>query len=394
MSRGVFNSLNKEVEVFMFQTYSSSADTFNPTVSLNVGGDRVLWSLGDGSQYVAGNGLSYVYTDSGTTKTVKLLVPKLKRINGFIAQSKKIKGNLDASGLIGMTSSSNFFIDGNPQLTGFTQPNITTNIRQFSFAACNIIGNLNLSNVIIGSTSLLGGTLQGAFNVNLTGITQSPSNLLITNYNFNGCDLTGTLDVSNLTKLGGSFLVADNPNLNSIIHTASTSTINITQYYISSCDIQNTHDISMLNNFGGLTSTSPGYFFCYNNSNLTNVLLPNVNNFFRNTSNIESASAFAMYSCNLDYIDFKPLSGSTLLTGSTQGNPRISLRDNSMSAGDVNHILVDFSGNTTVNPVGWSNVNLNIGGTNADPDSSSGGYDGLAAIAFLTGSPYNWTITY
>ena len=108
MGRGVFNSLNKEVEVFMFQTYSSSADTFNPAVSLNVGGDRVLWSLGDGSQYVAGNGLSYVYADSGTTKTVKLLVPKLKRINGFVAQSKKIKGSLDASNLIGFTNSSNF----------------------------------------------------------------------------------------------------------------------------------------------------------------------------------------------------------------------------------------------------------------------------------------------
>jgi hypothetical protein len=64
-----------------------------------------------------------------------------------------------------------------------------------------------------------------------------------------------------------------------------------------------------------------------------------------------------------------------------------------MSATDVNHILVDFSGNTTYNPTGWSNVDLNIGGTNASPDSSSGGYDGLAAISFLTGSPYNWIIT-
>jgi hypothetical protein len=64
-----------------------------------------------------------------------------------------------------------------------------------------------------------------------------------------------------------------------------------------------------------------------------------------------------------------------------------------MLAADVNHILVDFSGNTTYNPTGWSNVNLNIGGTNDPPDSSSGGYDGLAAISFLTGSPYNWIIT-
>ena len=82
------------------------------------------------------------------------------------------------------------------------------------------------------------------------------------------------------------------------------------------------------------------------------------------------------------------------MSGVTQGVPRISLRDNGMIADDVNHILVDFSGNATYNPTGWSNINLNIGGTNTDPDSSSGGYDGLAAISFLTGSPYNWTITY
>jgi len=65
-----------------------------------------------------------------------------------------------------------------------------------------------------------------------------------------------------------------------------------------------------------------------------------------------------------------------------------------MGAGDVNHILDDFKYNATNNPSGWSNVVLDIGGTNDDPDSSSGGYDGLAAIATLTGSPYNWTITY
>jgi len=70
------------------------------------------------------------------------------------------------------------------------------------------------------------------------------------------------------------------------------------------------------------------------------------------------------------------------------------LYNNNMIASDVNRILVDFSGNATTNAVGWKNVNLNIGGTNADPDSSSGGYNGLAAISFLTGSPYNWTITY
>jgi hypothetical protein len=65
-----------------------------------------------------------------------------------------------------------------------------------------------------------------------------------------------------------------------------------------------------------------------------------------------------------------------------------------MIADEVNQILVDFSGNATYNLIGWDNIDLDIGGTNANPDSYSGGYDGLAAVSFLTGSPRNWTITY
>ena len=65
-----------------------------------------------------------------------------------------------------------------------------------------------------------------------------------------------------------------------------------------------------------------------------------------------------------------------------------------MTAADVNHILVDFVTIATSNPTGWDSIVLNIGGTNANPDTTSGGYDGLAAIATLTGLPYNWTITY
>jgi hypothetical protein len=84
----------------------------------------------------------------------------------------------------------------------------------------------------------------------------------------------------------------------------------------------------------------------------------------------------------------KPLSGASVY------NSLIIFNDNNMITSDVNHILVDFSGNATYNSAGWSNITLDISGTNAAPDSSSGGYDGLAAITFLTNSPYNWTITH
>jgi hypothetical protein len=153
-------------------------------------------------------------------------------------------------------------------------------------------------------------------------------------------------------------------------------------------------DLSPLTKLGGASSgVSYSIVRLQNNINLTNIIFPNTNQFFKNSSNSEGNAAFDLFNCNLDYVDFTPLSGATLVSGTTQGIPRISLRNNNMSATDVNHILVDFSNIATYNPTGWSNIRLNISGTNASPDSSSGGYDGLAAITTLTGSPYNWIIT-
>ena len=48
---------------------------------------------------------------------------------------------------------------------------------------------------------------------------------------------------------------------------------------------------------------------------------------------------------------------------------------------------------STVSPSKWSGVTLSILTGNSSPDTTSGGYDGIAAINSLTGSPKNWIIT-
>ena len=118
-----------------------------------------------------------------------------------------------------------------------------------------------------------------------------------------------------------------------------------------------------------------------NNPLLTNIIFPISNGDFSN-------GGVGAQECDLNYVDMTPLSGANF------DNASIFFTNNNMITSDVNHILVDFSGNATYNSAGWSNVELTIGGTNAAPDSSSGGYDGLAAITFLTNSPNNWTITH
>ena len=63
-----------------------------------------------------------------------------------------------------------------------------------------------------------------------------------------------------------------------------------------------------------------------------------------------------------------------------------------MSATDVNHILVDFATIAANNSPRWDNVTLIIGGSNAAPDGTSGGYDGVSAKNTLINT-HHWIIT-
>ena len=238
----------------------------------------------------------------------------------------------------------------------------------------------------------LSDTFDVRLNTNLTGITHATSSKIFNSYLISQCNLVGNFDLTMLSGLGGTFVISNNINLTGI--TNPNSVRNFTNYSVNGCGLIGVLDLTPLSNFGGSSSASTCILGVSANPLLSGITFPVINTFFRNANNNDALAAFRLFQSNLDYVDFKPLSGATLLSGTTQGAPRITLQNNNMSAADVNHILVDFSGNATYNPTGWSNVNLFIGGSNDDPDSSSGGYDGMAAISFLTGSPYNWTITY
>jgi hypothetical protein len=354
-----------------------------------------------------------------------------QNITTYFANNCNLTGNLDLTPLSGLGAQ--FFVHSNPNLTGITHSPTPNNFTLYYADNCNLTGNLNLTplsglggdfrvqsnsgltsithsvssrifskyytyncnltgNLDLTPLSGLGGDFQVYSNPNLTGITHSISSQNFAIYHAFSCNLTGNLDLTPLSALGGDFRVYGNSGLTSVTH--STSVQNFTAYQVHSCNLIGTLNLSPLTKLGGSDSgLFQGAVRAYSNPNLTNIIFPSTNQFFKNGQNNEFGGAFALHNCNLDYVDFTPLSGATLVSGTTQGIPRISLRNNNMSATDVNHILVDFSNIATYNPTGWSNIRLNISGTNASPDSSSGGYDGLAAITTLTGSPYNWIIT-
>ena len=294
----------------------------------------------------------------------------------------------DACGLIGNHDLSMFpnlggyfNVEVNGSLTGITHTASTQIFTNYSAGQCNLIGNHDLS-----MFPNLGGKISLYFNNNLTGITYTASTQTINNYQVFNCDITGTHDLRMFPNLGGNFEMRQNANLTSILHTASTQTFSA--YHVYDCGLTGTLDVSMLTSLGGT-----GSFLGFNNPNLTNISFPLTTQTFKNSNSAVNGRALALHECNLGYVNFLPLSGATMDVGSTYG-ASIGLEDNAMTTEEVNHILVDFSGmSNTYNPAGWTGVTLDISGTNYPPDSSCGGYDGIAAFNSLTGASNNWNIT-
>ena len=166
-----------------------------------------------------------------------------------------------------------------------------------------------------------------------------------TNYLANNCNLTGNLNLP-FSGLGNDFQVSNNPNLTGITHVSSSQ--NFLYYNANNCNLTGTLDLSPLTNLGyNPINDTFGVINLHDNLNLTNIIFPNSTQYFRNGG--ATNDAFSIYSCNLGYVDFKPLSGATLVSGATVGIPRITLQNNNMTTSEVNHILVDFSGNATYN---------------------------------------------
>ena len=357
-------------------------------------------------------------------------------VNGVFLNSNDLVGTLDLSPLEQLGNV--IRVDGNSLLTQLITPSNTRNISTFAVNNCDITGVLDisgLSGMTVSQTSDLSFAVNGCNN--LSGITTTDglnrfdstlfrSNFSIATTNLPGMDISGC----SFTNLSDDFQLSFNnaPELEYLLLPTHplTYTINLlnggdaiklTDLNISAFNIDGTFaqtspriDLGGCTVLSGLTvpltaKTGETHFFVRNcnlsgtldltnytglmkvnvssNSNLTGLLLPTTTS----TQTLTDATVnnttkvFELHSCSLGYVDFKPMSGLTLNSSST-----ILLQNNNMTTGEVNHILVDFVTTT------WDGVTLDISGTNAAPDSISGGFDGISAISTLTGGTNNWTI--
>jgi len=325
-----------------------------------------------------------VYSNSGLTSISHS--PSTNNFNSYWAYSSNLTGNLNLSMLSGFGGS--FLAYSNPNLTGISHTYSTNNFSAYDLSSCNLTGELNLT-MLPG----LGGGFSVNSNSNLTAITHTASTNSFSDYSALFCNLTGNHDISMLSNVGGQISLQNNALLTGLtLMSASTRGLSIIN--ISACDMQGTINLTPFTGFGATLSGFASQIKINANSGITNVIFPESNGlYYRNISNSMVNAAFGMYSCSLGYIDFKPLSGSTLISGAT-GIPRFELSGNGMTTSEVNQILYDFDTISTINYSGWTATSGTTGGYiditgNSAPDGSSGGYNGTGATINLIAKGWN-----
>lgn len=335
------NSTQKDVSVFVEE----------PDKVISFGNDWTNKGLTNTLDISSLSGLSGDFDVSMNSGLTSILNPTSSGVfTEYIVDSCDLTGVLDISGLSGLGGV--FRAAGNPNLTSILNPT-SSELVSYSVQGCDITGTLDISGL-----SGLHNRLFVHENLNLTSILSPTSPFIITDFRAYGCNLTGTLDISGLSGLSGRVWVFSNPNLTSILNPTSSGII--TDYSAYSCDLTGTFDVSGLSGLSRLV--------IFSNSNLTSILNP---------TSSQPFSRYRTSGCNHDYIDL-----STLTSMMNINSGAYDFEDNNMVAGDVNHMLVDMDSLVSSEPPGgsFSGRSVDVGGTNAAPDSSSGGYDGSQAV--------------
>lgn len=446
MNSGLIDS--EVVESATFKTEQSGSVSF----SLTKTGDAVTWDMGDGTIFYSTNSVSHTYADAtektvtiyaddldlitefGSLDGKNITEINFEDLNGlggtfnannnanlttanmptgssnpftdFRIETCNLTGTLDVSGCI---IQGIFRVRVNPLLTGITHSTDVSQFCNFYFASDNdLTGTLDLSNVECHTTFTV------ANNSNLTDITWKTTATAV-QVNITNNDLTGTLDASML-NLNGQFLFYNNSSLTGITHGAHAGSI--TTYRGYGCDITGTLDVSNLN------FSSTCIFLMYNNSNLTGITHDNAHQFSAyyvfgcdlsnggtlDLSNIKiqgtgpgfvgfigSSNAFTAVTHEASALlldNYFCINGSCVtydflkFTNFATVDLQIDIQKNGMSAADINKVWVDLAAVITSPGSGVIRTRASAAPTNAQPDNSSGGNDGLAAISTIQGLGY------
>jgi len=223
---------------------------------------------------------------NGCTNLTSMLFPDVSgQTSTYISGLSSFTGSLDVSSLTGLYQ---FLCQNNYTMTDIIMPEVIADMNVINVFRAGLTGTWDLSMLGTHFPTNFTGNLCPSLN----GLIIPTSSNLVTTFNFSNCDLTGTLDVSGLTGLGGNLTLYGNDNLTKILNPTSSGTFS--DYQVQSCDLTGTLDVSGLTGLGGVFNAS-------NNGNLTNILLPSSSQVF---------TYFLGYSCNLTgTLDLSMLTG-------------------------------------------------------------------------------------
>ena len=406
----VFGGIAPDTIAIQFGTTSSG--TIAPDLTVNT--DQIIGvDWGDGNleffNLTSGSatGLSHTYS-SGSTKDVEIFCTPTT-VTEFEAQ------NIDMTGTLEIASCSSMEIlnvSSNSALTSIDNP--SCNWSQYLATSCNI-GSLTFPS----GTSWNDGNVQLTSNSNLTSVDFFGNSGTFSVLFFNNCDITGTLDLSTVNFNNSAQLrIQNNSSLTAINHGSTTG--NFYRYWVDRCDLTGTHTIPQ--NIDSSITTNRSIRID-RNSNLTNLVLSGSCLFneirayncdltgtidFSNVDFEPSATVRFDGNGSLNSINFGSGKTGTLQTINAQNcdltyfsfggitftsSGNVSLGGNSMTAAEVNEWLVNFdpsgSGEDLFPASGTGS--LSIGGSNAAPDTTSGGFDGVAAAASIASAGYTVT---
>jgi hypothetical protein len=290
----------------------------------------------------------------------------------LVVSACNITGAFDLSMFSSFTSSGKFDIGGNPNLTSIIFAGSISG--SFAYLGFNTLGISGVLDLRVFTSLNTAGIIYVNSNPNVTSVLFAPSmtGFLGTMY-ASSTGIVGVLDMTMFTVLTATANLRFelNPTLTGI-NFASSVTGSLSTLYIYSTGIAGVLNLSMFTSYAA-TAT----LFLYSNPQLTGVL-------FSATAITGFVRTLRLYSnTNLGYVDFTKLK-----TGTSSLN--WDMKSNGWSAAIVNRILVDID---SISASGFTGRSINIGGTNADPDSSSGGYNGVVARTSLIVKGFTVTIT-
>lgn len=284
--------------------------------------------------------------------------------------STGLSGVLDLSKFTSFTSGS-IQLESNPSMTGIIfASSITGTISLLSIYSTGISGVLDLSKFSSFTTS---GIIRLYKNPSLTGVTFASSiSGTISSLNIYETSLTGVLDLSKFASFSASAVISlhTNPYLTGVTF-ASSITGTITSLTIYSTGISGVLDLSKFTAF-----TLTAQIQLHANPSLTGVLFASVISGIVRTLTLYSNTS-------LGYVDLTKLA-----TGVNLLNWQFT--NNDWTATIVNQVLSEIN---SISASGFTGRNIYIGGSNADPDTTSGGYDGVAALNDLVADGFVVTIT-